>query len=147
MLVPSKETPIAAPNGSFCFGDIPHVPGAGGTILCNEGKVILPFGDVSFGFTHIKRKHEKKINHYYRNMNVESYIQIAANGYQKLYLEKDGRLWLLKFNGVVKTVVVAEYSIGPLLGISSAQYKVITGYPLERLPDFKKRGAQLLWER
>lgn len=147
MLVPSKETPVMAPGGSFSFGDIPHVADHRGTVLCQAGTVILPVGDKSFGFTHIEWKHKTKIEHYYRNMRVEHYVQIAASCYQKLYLERDGRLWLLKFNGVVKTVVVAEYSHAPLVGIPSAQYKVITGYPLVRLPDFGKRGAKLIWER
>lgn len=80
-------------------------------------------------------------------MEVLTYIEKATKSYQKIYLERDGRLWLLKFNGVVKTAVVAmmdESLNGPCQQVG---YKVITGYPLERLPDFAKREATLVWER
>jgi len=49
---------------------------------------------------------------------------------------------LVKQNGIAKCVVVSEASSD-----GKGFYKIITAYPLPRIPNFAKRGDRIIWER
>lgn len=94
------------------------------------------------GLLHVRENHEEKIGKYYKGLDPLTYISIVTKGYSQIYLQRDRSLFLLKFNGVVKSAVVAKFHRS-----DEEYYRVITAYPLERLPPFGKRGAKLIWER
>lgn len=140
---PPPLTLLPAPAGGVDFGCVPEVRHwADRRLLCRAGAIRLQYGTVAYGYRHVSLKHSGKIAHYYRDLDPLGFIFSVARSFQKIIRQRDGSLFLLKFNGVVKSAVVAEFCSG-----GEEYYRVITAYPLERLPDWGKRNASIIWER
>lgn len=138
-----SQTWLPDPFGSLDFDTIPQtVDPITGELRSIASPIRLQQGNGYLGYVHLVLNHGKKIEHYYKGMDPLTYVSIVSKNYSRIYLQKDRSLFLLKFNGVVKSAVVAKFNRQ-----NEDCYRVITAYPLERLPDFKGRGATLIWER
>ena len=81
-------------------------------------------------------EHGHKITRFHPGLTPETYLQNVLRDFQRMYLQADGSLWLLRTNGTTKCAVVA-----PLILDGTQVYKLITAYPLTREPNFARRGA------
>lgn len=128
-------------SNSINFGTIPCVEDAFGATLTKELPIVVPVGDISFGYTHVHAKHRQKIAHYHAGMDVLNYVSLVAAHYHEIYMQADGNIRLLKYNGI-KNAIIAQHAY-----IDRECYKLITAFPLDRLPNFKKRKERLIWTR
>jgi hypothetical protein len=69
-------------------------------------------------------------------MSVEAYLRDVLRRFQRVYLQADGSLWVLRTNGTTKCAVVAPVTIDGVLA-----YRLITAHPISREPNFARRGA------
>ncbi len=127
-------------SGSYVFGSLPDIADPHGTLVVAAGDIFLPHGNLALGLRHIERKHAAKIAHYHRHLSVIDYVETVARHFHHIYLQPDASLWLIKFNGVAKGAIVARHD-------AYAGYRVITAYPIVRLPDFARRGTKLIFRR
>ena len=100
------------------------------------GEVVIPHGNAGEGYLHFTGKHGHKITRFHPGLTPETYLQNVLRDFQRMYLQADGSLWLLRTNGTTKCAVVA-----PLILDGTQVYKLITAYPLTREPNFARRGA------
>lgn len=142
-MLPLPLSLLLTPNGGVDFGFIPEVrQWSNQSLLCAPGAIRLQYGTVAYGYRHVLLKHGGKIDHYYRGLDPLIFIHAVTCNFHKVVRQRDGSLFLLKFNGAVKSAVVAEFCSD-----EDAYYRVITAYPLERVPDWGKRDARIIWER
>lgn len=133
------DHPILSPFRDVAFGHIPQLAHAGRGLTFPAAPIIVPVGTIAYGLRHIEIKHAAKISHFYRGLSVLDYLVKVTGSYHRIYVQRDGSLWLIKFNGVVKSAVVVQHT-----WLDGPCYKVVTAYPLVRLPNFGRRGAELL---
>lgn len=74
-------------------------------------------------------------------MGVLDYISLVAAHYHEIYVQEHGNIRLLKYNGV-KNAIIAQHAY-----IDMECYKLITAFPLDRLPNFEKRKERRIWTR
>jgi hypothetical protein len=104
------------------------------TDLIPAGPIIVPRGNIAEGYDHIVKKHGRKIADV-ANGTIDAYLCDVLRRYQKVFLQPDGSLWVFRSNGITKCAVVSPIHIG-----GKTLYKLITAYPIARLPDLRKRG-------
>lgn len=135
------NNPILSPSSTVKFGQIPEITNSHGVFLTYDLPIILPAGDRSFGYVHIYEKHYHKISHYHRGMTPIEYVFLVTSHYNEIYLQENGALRLIKYNGI-KNAIIVQHST-----IFQECYKIITAYPLDRLPNFAKKNERLIWKR
>lgn len=131
--------PILSPSSSHVFGTIPKIIDPFGAALTQELPIIVPIGDRSFGYTHVHDKHRDKIAHFHHGMDVIRYIALVTAHFHKIYIQPDGKLRLLKFNGI-KNAIIVQHTRADL-----ECYKLLTAYPLGREPNYAKRNERPIW--
>jgi len=135
-VTPDLDVPsVASPDGMDwgripeCLAPYPRVE------PIHAGRVIVPIGNVAEGYNHVLRKHGRNIAGI-SGMNVDQYLCDVLRHFQRIYLQRDGSLWLFRRNGITKCAVLA-----PCVISGEKLYRLITAYPIARLPNFQRRGA------
>lgn len=132
-----------APNGDYEFGVIPEILLVGASRpIFSAGLIRLQFGTPTIGFRHIEMKHGHNISHYYPSLSIEDFVFDICQRYNRIILQEQKNLVLMRYGSVTRCAVVAEF-----IDESASFYRVVTAYPMQREPNWAKRGALVVWER
>ena len=125
------DSPDRQPWGAIpdCLAPFPRA----GAI--KAGRIVVPLGNIAEGYIHVVKRHGARISSI-SGMSVEEYLCDVCRHHQAIYQQQDASLWIFRHNGMTKCAVVSPVMIG-----DERVYKLITCYPIGRLPNFHRRGA------